>query len=203
MPNPEGKKTVKLSPSYLFFRTTDSFVCDNRKIKKPYPFVSQVLIFKNISPALSTMSWGTYEVGRNHFSGLLCRLTFTSFKIIALWWPFREINCFILNRLGSTLAISFNKKLPTFLHDFKMKKSWKTSSTAPQESLYTIAKYNIYILWQNHASVRALFCDKFHTSLHFTIRIMGVGMGCTQNNVELFKANNQSRCGWQKIKKTY
>ena len=41
VPNPEGKKkTVKLSPSYLFFRTTDSFVCDNRKIKKPSPFAS-------------------------------------------------------------------------------------------------------------------------------------------------------------------
>ena len=41
MPNPEGKKTVKLSPSYLFFRSIDSFVCDNRKIKKPSPFASK------------------------------------------------------------------------------------------------------------------------------------------------------------------
>ena len=39
-PNPEGKKrTVKLPPSFLFFWTTDTLVCDYREIKKPPPFV--------------------------------------------------------------------------------------------------------------------------------------------------------------------
>ena len=38
-PNPEGKKrTVKLPPSFLFFWTTDTLVCDYREIKKPPPF---------------------------------------------------------------------------------------------------------------------------------------------------------------------
>ena len=41
VPNPERKKkTVKLSPSYLFFQSTDSFVCDYRIKKKPTPFES-------------------------------------------------------------------------------------------------------------------------------------------------------------------
>ena len=58
------KKTVKLSPSYLFSRTTDSFVCDNRKIKKLFPF--GLHIFDSWSTKLLKIFTATATANQNH-----------------------------------------------------------------------------------------------------------------------------------------
>ena len=71
----------------------------------------------------------------------------------------------------------------------KIYHSGKNVLTFPTENHPLIFKsFNIYILCQNHATKRVLFCDKFLILLHFILQqydgdiyrkiIIGVGEGC-------------------------
>ena len=76
------KKTVKLSPSYLFFRTTDSFVCDNQKLKTIPLWLSELLSF--LALAYAFKFW---------ISSLLIKRTF---KFAEPWVAHRSLNQWFL-----------------------------------------------------------------------------------------------------------
>ena len=59
--NPGGKKTVTFCPSFLFFWTTDSFVCDNME-KKPYPFAFRFGFWKCQNRFQSAIKWKDCQI---------------------------------------------------------------------------------------------------------------------------------------------
>ena len=60
--NPEGKKTRKYPPTYLFLRTTVTFICYNKKKKKLYPFARGTVLNLYADYTIYCIRWITFNL---------------------------------------------------------------------------------------------------------------------------------------------